>query len=160
MHPGYDASRRLLADTACASGRHSFLYRTDVRPVCLDPQHHRTAVRGTVPVGGAYAVGWRCHALYPQRSAAGDKNADLAGGDEPEAVDSGADHCQLQRSCCAPGRKAAGEGTLNTKGDYANSVKRHDVSVYFDSNVDMREYNLIPGQAQALYDVMREWKIG
>ena len=31
---------------------------------------------------------------------------------------------------------------------------------YFDSNVDMREYNLIPGQAQALYDVMREWKIG
>ena len=49
---------------------------------------------------------------------------------------------------------------MNTKGDYANSVKRHDVSAYFDSNVDMREYNLIPGQAQALYDVMREWKIG
>ena len=34
-----------------------------------------------------------------------------------------------------------------------------EINHYYDSGVDMREYNLIPGQAQALYDVMREWKI-
>ena len=34
-----------------------------------------------------------------------------------------------------------------------------EINHYYDSNVDMREYNLIPGQAQALYDAMREWKI-
>ncbi len=34
-----------------------------------------------------------------------------------------------------------------------------EVNHYYDSNVDMREFNLVPGQAKALYDVMREWKI-
>ena len=34
-----------------------------------------------------------------------------------------------------------------------------EINHYYDANVDMREYNLIPGQAKALYDVMREWEI-
>lgn len=34
-----------------------------------------------------------------------------------------------------------------------------EINHYFDANVDMREYNLIPGQAKALYDVMCEWEI-
>ena len=34
-----------------------------------------------------------------------------------------------------------------------------EINHYYDSNIDMHEYNLVPGQARALYDVMVEWKI-
>ena len=34
-----------------------------------------------------------------------------------------------------------------------------EINHYYDSNVDMREFNLVPGQAKALYDVMHEWEI-
>ena len=34
-----------------------------------------------------------------------------------------------------------------------------EINHYYDANVNMREFNLIPGQAKALYDAMREWEI-